>query len=62
VKPHFFVAGIIGSNFRFEACFASLNSDFQATLQVRLEALNLSVVAAALFVLLQFLFCCANAC
>ncbi len=48
MKPHFFVVGIIGSNFRFEACFASLNSDFQATLQVRLEALNLSVVAAAL--------------
>ncbi len=27
-------AGIIGSNFRFESCFTSLNSDFQATLQV----------------------------
>jgi hypothetical protein len=29
------LAGIIGSSFRFESCFASLNADFQTSLQVR---------------------------
>ena len=34
-NKHFLILGIIGSNYRFETCFASMNSDFQATLQVR---------------------------
>jgi hypothetical protein len=36
-----FFSGIIGSNYRFEACFASLNSDFQASLQVRVLIFDL---------------------